>query len=302
MNKKVIRAVLRKKFNQWTATIKDERVKSLVEKNTIITGGCITSMLLGEDVKDFDVYFTDRNTTKAVADYYVKEFLATHPGMDIKVVEEIVPCEVKPKKYSWDFDSPSTTTRVKVLIQSKGVAGEVDTEEHPIFEDAVEVLGEESKGAFRPVFLSSNAITLSDKMQLVLRFYGDAKEIHTNYDFVHCTNYWTSKDNEVVLNLEAVTAILNKRLVYTGSKYPLCSIIRTRKFISRGWHIDAGQYLKMIMQVSELDLKSVAVLEDQLCGVDSTYFNILIDALKNGGNDSTVSSSYVAEIVDRIFN
>src|SRR3546814_1364029 len=53
---------------------------------------------------------------------------------------------------------------------------------------------ETSDPTYRPVFMSTNAITLSDKIQIVLRFYGEADAIHENYDFVHCTNYWTSKD------------------------------------------------------------------------------------------------------------
>src|SRR3546814_18873735 len=31
-------------------------------------------MLLGEKINDFDLYFTDHATTKAVAEYYVKSF------------------------------------------------------------------------------------------------------------------------------------------------------------------------------------------------------------------------------------
>ena len=34
-------------------------------------------------------------------------------------------------------------------------------------------------------------------------------------------------------------------------------MIRTRKFLKRGWHINAGQYLKMCFQISELDLSDI---------------------------------------------
>lgn len=285
MNKKVIKSVLRKKFNQWCDSIKDDNVKSLIKNNTIITGGCITSMLLNEDVKDFDLYFTNKETTLAVSKYYISTFLKTHP----KTVAEVTDKE----------------GRIKIVISSKGVAGEVDENENPVFEDVFDVLKPEQNEKFRPVFLSSNAITLSDKIQLVIRFYGVPEEIHKNYDFIHCTNYWTSKDDELVLHQKALEAILNKELIYCGSKYPLCSVIRTRKFIKRGWHINAGQYLKMLFQVSELNLKDINVLEDQLVGVDSSYFSILIDGLKSKKeNDPTfdVSGSYLAAIVDKVFN
>ena len=85
-----------------------------------------------------------------------------------------------------------------------------------------------------------------------------------------------------------------------GSKYPICSLIRLRKFVRRGWYVNAGQILKMVMQVSELDLKSVEVLEDQLTGVDVAYFLEVIDKLK-AKDPQKVNTAYLVEILDRMF-
>jgi hypothetical protein len=43
-----------------------------------------------------------------------------------------------------------------------------------------------------------------------------------------------------------------------------------KKFIQRGWTVN-GRNLKMLFQVSELDLKNIEVLEEQI-GVDVAYF------------------------------
>ncbi len=86
-----------------------------------------------------------------------------------------------------------------------------------------------------------------------------------------------------------------------------------RKFISRGWTINAGQILKMAFQISELDLNDINVLEDQLVGVDSLYFSAAISYLRemaeekradSNGNEIkfTYDSSYLSTIIDRIFN
>lgn len=77
-------------------------------------------------------------------------------------------------------------------------------------------------------------------------------------------------------------------------------IIRTRKFLSRGWTINAGQYVKMAMQLNDLDLKDVKVLEDQLTGVDAAYFMQLIDALKDVEPEK-MNAAYISTIIDRIF-
>jgi len=204
--------------------------------------------------------------------------------------------------------------RVKIIVRSDGVAAEDGLEsvlEEPI-ENIVDLMGEadnipasdiEEKEKYRPVFLSTNAITLSDSIQIVVRFYGDAKDIHENYDFSHCTNYWTFEEG-VVLRQEALESLMAKQLYYQGSKYPVCSVIRTRKFIKRGWHINAGQYLKMCFQISQLDLTDIDVLEDQLVGVDSAYFMHLIEGLRSKQEHDPnfkVEEHYITSIIDKIF-
>jgi hypothetical protein len=58
MKKKTINSVICKKFDEWVSSIEDKSVASLVSENSIVTGGCIASMLLKEEVNDFDVYFS----------------------------------------------------------------------------------------------------------------------------------------------------------------------------------------------------------------------------------------------------
>jgi hypothetical protein len=51
--------------------------------------------------------------------------------------------------------------------------------------------------------------------------------------------------------------------------------------LKRGWNISAGEMLKVMFQISELDLKNPDVLEEQLIGVDVAYFSALINILRN---------------------
>ena len=282
MNRKAIKSILGKKFKELLVSIDDLKVRDLVQRNSIITGGSIVSLLLNEEVHDYDIYFTNKNTCLQVANYYVNKFNEVHPHTNALVKED--------------------EDRIKIFISSVGVAGDDETE--PNMEKYEEHYNAPIKSKYRPVYLSSNAITLADQVQLVIRFYGEADKIHENYDFVHCTNYWTSIDGKLTLKQGALEAILNKELKYVGSKYPLCSIIRTRKFINRGWTINAGQYLKMCMNLQDYDLRDIKVLEDQLVGVDSGYFSMLIDALnekKNSNVDFKIDNNYVATIIDKIF-
>jgi len=67
-----IKKELNEKIAEWIATITDESVRDAVSNDTIITGGSIASMLMGDPVNDFDVYFRTKQTTLIVAEYYVK--------------------------------------------------------------------------------------------------------------------------------------------------------------------------------------------------------------------------------------
>ena len=325
MNKKHMNSQLCKAFDEFVKSIESDEIKKILNEGTIITGGSLVSLLLGEHPNDYDLYFKNFKTCYKVAEYFVNKFNeGSHNGKKAELKIQSADFINKEKKFEHDGKwikheealkevETDKEPRIKIFISSDGVAGDSGDEEN-LFEDEeiqTNITPEndideelEEKPKYQPKFLTSNAISLSGKVQLIIRFYGDPGKIHENYDFVHCTNYWTSWDRKVVLKQEALESIINKELLDVGSKYPLCSIIRTRKFINRGWTINAGQYLKMCMQLNQLNLSDVNVLEDQLVGVDSTYFCMLIDALKKKQEDDPgfeVNNTYVAAIVDKIF-
>jgi hypothetical protein len=303
MKAKTIKKILRGKFETWKKTITDEKLRNRIEKGTIITGGCITSLLLNEKVKDFDLYFSSEDLAYEIAKYYVKQYTKENKG-------------VKQGNNWKDITVMNIEGRIKIMVKSSGVASSDDREDYRFFEEldpgspeqeefldgvtaTLKADHKAKRGEYKPIFITTNSVTLSSSIQLIIRFYGNPDQIHKNYDFVHCTNYWTSWNDALVLQPKALESILTKELIYTGSLYPVCSIIRTRKFIGRGWTINAGQFLKMCMQVNELDLQEYDVLEDQLIGVDIAYFRLLLDALKDAPQQ--VDSTYIAELVDRIF-
>lgn len=327
MKGKTIKAILRGKFNQFLKSIEDETVRQIVADNTIITGGSIVSLLQNENVNDFDLYFRTPEAALAVAQYYVARLKESPP-----------PCfKDQPERKVIMWAEMDDSRRVKIVVKSAGIAGEAQQDNYRYFEgmqdsesaaeaadayvdtaigaaaknveslddEPSEKLDQDKEGKrYRPLFVTSNAITLATKVQLVLRFTGEPEEIHKNYDFVHCTNYWTSWDDRLVLRPEALESIITKELRYVGSLYPICSMIRTRKFIKRGWTINAGQYVKMAWQISLLDLSDIDVLEDQLVGVDAAYFNQVIQMLRDSAPEDTptkIDGTYLMTVIDKLF-
>jgi len=158
----------------------------------------------------------------------------------------------------------------------------------------------ESTKEYTRVSISENAITLSDDIQIVTRFCGSPAEVHRHFDFIHTTNYWTYEEG-IVLNQRALESIMSQQLVYFGSMFPLATLFRLRKFLARGWKINAGEIFKIAYDVNRLDLSDRNTVREQLIGVDMVYFKAFVDAVeKRSINfDDRVS---LFEILEKVFD
>ena len=217
MRRRNIKSVLRNKLEDWAKSIDDHAVKALVLRDSVISGGSIASMLMGESVNDFDIYFSTKETTLAVAKYYVEKF-KQNPPPKFAGQEKLVRIQAR------DFGD-----RVKIVVKSQGIAGESESDSYQYFEqiddggaaaeqfvdavmnDAVETEEADKakdKPKYRPKFLTSNAITLSNRVQVVIRFFGKPSEIHANYDFIHCMCAWEADSGNLTIPQEAVESML----------------------------------------------------------------------------------------------
>ena len=325
--RKTMLSMLKRKLDDWLKSIDDENLRKACEQDVIVTGGAITSMLLGEKPNDYDVYFASYETTVRVARYYLDKFEAKASQRG----------GIKTKMFVEELKDVRGADRVRIVVQSAGVArtedeAKPDAPDYQYFEtqdpnavgaqdyirdvmDAAEAVdleqaveqsiqqqGQESKqrASFQPRFLSSNAITLDGGIQIVLRFYGEPAEIHTTYDFVHCTAWYRLRDRELQIPQKAIEATMSKTLYYQGSLYPMCSLFRIRKFIQRGWRINAGQILKICLQIQDLNLRDPKVMEDQLTGCDVAYFAQVMSFM-NDKDPEKIDFAYLVEIIDRLF-
>jgi hypothetical protein len=296
MQTKTIQKNIRAKMLEWLNTIKDETLRGKINKSLLVSGGCITSMLLGEPVNDYDVYLSDIEVLHQLALYYAKGYteIRVLDGRQKEKLEETLKDEYESDNAVDMHNAYAISLRnlkpdqIKLFFEAKNGGLRVNEDKKP------EALN------YSPIFFSPNAISLSNNLQIVLRFHGTPDEIHETFDFVHPTNYFTM-DGGIVTNKEALESIITKQLRYQGSFYPVTSIIRMKKFVKRGWNINAGEILKIAFQISELDLHNPDVLEEQLIGVDVAYFSVLIGILR-GIDPSKLTSAYLNAIIDKVFN
>jgi hypothetical protein len=296
--RKTITNVLYNEVTKWLNSLPDS-IRYDVANDVIVTGGSIASMLLGEPVKDFDIYLKSRYSAEIIAKYYVEKYnerIKKDPNKAQAYVHRYEP-ETMRKSINGDV--------VGIFISGyTNISPDEENEEdlpEGFFTNTEEP---EALEKYHPVFLSQNAITLSDKIQIVIRFTGDVEEIHKNYDYVHATCSYDYIENRLTLPPQALESMLARELVYTGSLYPICSLFRMRKFMERGWRISAGEIVKMAIQISQLNLSNVTVLKQQLIGVDAAYFSALLHAMSEHAEgdefDQELLSEWIIDIIDQL--
>lgn len=310
---KTIKQVIRTKIEDWCSSIDDEDLVRAIKRDAIVTGGSITSMLLGERINDFDIYFRTKETTRKVAEYYVGLFIANKkPHQRDPVVRDVDIVNIKGE----------TENVIQIHVESAGIAqneneydgydyegnGEIEESMAEILNSnsiKVEEASEEEKKPYRVVFMSQSAITLSDQIQIVIRFFGNPEEIHRSFDFTHAKCWYSYANNHLETPVDALQCILARNLHYSGSLYPIASLFRAKKFIQRGWKCSAGELVKIAWQISEINMNDIDTLKSQLTGVDLLYMHALVSAIedwKKTNNDEDISQNYVTEIIDRVFS
>lgn len=226
-----IKGHLDQKVDDWINSIGDVGdwdFRNTIRRDVFVAGGCIASMLLGEPVRDYDLYFKTPETARRVAEYYTSSHSLVHVVLD-----------------------EDDMGKARVRIQCSGGSHAADVREGP----------------YQPTFFAPSSVTLTGDVQLIFRVHGDPAQVVRAFDFVHTTNYYNVASGDLVLNPAALEALLSRSLVYQGSAYPLASAIRLQKFITRGWTITALQHLKILWQVNKLNLGSDRVLTEQVLGL-----------------------------------
>ena len=283
MLEKYIKKNIRRKIDKWLKSIKDEKVKDVIKNNLIVSGGCFVSMLQNETPNDYDCYFRTSDSLKIVLEYYLNQFKN-------KEVTDII------------------TNKSNIVFYKNGITVKENNKHEYgdgwyIYIKGSGVLRQkkpkDSKQKYYPIYASSNAITLTDGIQIVARFVGSPELLHTNFDFIHTKSYYDYCFNKLVIPKSVYEAVMNKTLIFTNSKYPLCSLFRIKKMMKRGWKISAGEIFKIAFKLNEYDLKDINVLYDQLIGVDSVYFSSIIASLTS--NNETYCYQNIFNLVEETF-
>lgn len=116
-------------------------------------------------------------------------------------------------------------------------------------------------------YQNDNAILLKNGIHIVKKLVGNPAEVCEKFDFQHCKCSYCPSTNALTIPSVALEPMLTKELIYTGSDYPFSSLVRTKKFIKRGWNISAFGYIGIARQIQKINL------DDYCESISSTVFD-----------------------------
>jgi hypothetical protein len=261
------------------------KTMSKIINSLFVSGGSITSLYLNDEPNDYDFYLKDKSIADLLIEFYLGKF-NEHNHTNYFWSKEFQAIYKFKKDYHNDL-KPSQADLYKNWEELVDVVPAISS--HNL---------EDKPGCYEPVCITPNAISLTNNIQIVTRFTGEPEEVIKNFDFVHTNNYYLFKENKLVTKPEAIESILTKQLIYNGSKFPICSLIRTKKFIERGWKVSAGEYLKISFQLKHFDLYNIKTLKEQLIGVDAKYFIKFLDMLDKADE---ISEENIFNLLNTVF-
>lgn len=175
----------------------------------------------------------------------------------------------------------------KVLIDNKGIfAGSAMIPNHSINDIDVFFYNSRDYGktvdALKQVykyFETPNCVTINTnavKVQLCKYNYPTMARLVESFDFAHVQVAYDVFSQEVTYTEQAKEAFISRTTTFTGSEYPLSSLIRISKYYERGRITGRGligEVLLIFKAILERGFKDYEDFKDQLNAVDLNFFD-----------------------------
>jgi len=287
------------KDKQFIRDISKENLNiDIFKEKLFISGGAIVSLYFDEEVNDYDIYAKDEKTVDIIREYALCKFnlFFNTEFKYSKRYNKFYHCKLN------QFDIDIEQDRIEDVVFYECISSFdylcINNNCNKDDEKFKGIVENYLNNSMNVVYLTINAITFSDGYQFITRFYGKPEDVMANFDFKHVKNYFDFETLTLVLNIDAIDSLLTKQLYYDGTKYPICSIMRMKKYIKKGWKISASDILKICYQISNLNLNNIDVLKDQIMGVSTSYFIKFIDNLSQINN---ITPEIIFNLLDSVY-
>ena len=155
--------------------------------------------------------------------------------------------------------------------------------------------------------ITPHAITLVGNVQIIHAWSGSPDDVLNRFDFNHL-RAWVHLSSTLALeqtyymDKTVLEDILVNRARYIHSDYPLSSLFRMKKLISRDWHVGAGDMIALAVDLAKVDFTSINVLKKQMVGIDLETLMDIVRAITNKhGNEGNLTNKELFDFLKTFF-
>ena len=234
-----------------------------------LAGGAIISAIDDQKANDLDIFIEDEGIAKILAN----RLLNIEP--------------IRRNKFTIEFN--------KDELNDKLIRGNISG-------DIAACNSELSNSSYLLRYVSKNAFSFKNGIQLIFRFIGEPEEVFTTFDYEHCKVAYklSAVDSGVIQFLgQSSEAIATRSLIYTGRSRFVCSALsRMIKFSSRGWKLSPQVLLNLLASCLKIDWSSLKAVEEELLGFYSLTPEHVQSVLDELSQKENFSIKEVAELVE----
>lgn len=251
--------VLSQQYDWMKGYLANDQKVSLMSE-TYFAGGLFTSLVNKDRVKDYDLFCSTTETAQLL--FRVFKYSCNYAN-SLELEFEVD--EKNPRLHRGKLVSTNPKLTVEQLLKF-------------INDDAKVRKGDLA-------FLSKNALSLKNGIQVIFRFVGPPEEVFTTFDYEHCKVAWEPHPLGLTLGStkfygRSLESLAKAELMYSGNtRFVLSALSRLNKFIRRGWGIAPSSLLALALTASKIDWNNKVALEEELLGIYGIDPQVLTEIL-----------------------
>lgn len=109
---------------------------------------------------------------------------------------------------------------------------------------------------------------------------GSFDKIFDMFDFTVCMAAYVFSSEKFYFHNSFFKHLAQRRIVFNNkTPFPLASLVRTKKYMAKGYTMSNVETVKLAMAINKLDLTDYKVFKSQLMGIDASILKPMIDKL-----------------------
>lgn len=137
-------------------------------------------------------------------------------------------------------------------------------------------------------------------IQIIKKEVGEPEDMVDRFDFTVCQAIYDFKENKMIMVNRFLRDLAKKELIFTGSKYPLASLYRVKKYMEKGFHISGIELIKLALTVQNIDIDNEAELGEHIAGFDIMILRDLLNELEE--DNDYVYENFIEKLNDYLKN